>query len=60
MAICLTLLTLINILKKTIKKFYNNKKELSDIEHKIGEEWQGRVITNDTNLSIMTWEKVDE
>ena len=41
-------------------RFYWNKKKLSNIEQKVGETWQGKVITNDTNLNIRTWEKVDE
>ena len=43
-----------------IKKIIENKKKLSNIEQKVGETWQGKVITNDTNLNILTWEKVDE
>ncbi|WP_029758408.1 MULTISPECIES: hypothetical protein [Fusobacterium] len=43
-----------------IKKIIENKKKLSNIEDKVGEEWQGKRITNDTNLSIDTWEKVDK
>ena len=43
-----------------IKRIIENKKKLSNIEQKVGETWQGKVITNDTNLNILTWEKVDE
>ena len=43
-----------------IKKIIEEKKKLSDIEMKVGEERQGKVITNDTNLFIKTWEKVNK
>jgi len=43
-----------------IKKIIEEKKKLSDIEIKVGETRQGKVITNDTNLFITTWEKVDK
>ena len=43
-----------------IKKIIEEKKKLSDIEIKVGETRQGKVITNDTNLFIITWEKVNK
>ena len=43
-----------------IKKIIEEKKKLSDIEMKVGETRQGKVITNDTNLFIRTWEKVNK
>ena len=48
------------IVPNNIKKIIENKKKLSNMEQKVGETWQGKVITNDTNLNILTWEKVDE